>query len=356
MKKRWFLMCMVVGLLFTSFRVQSNGLSDVTLKWIADNTTFYLGASMEVEAFVNGSATDAIEWSIQTLGGTNTVVNLAPMGYKAQLLAKQPGRVELAAKTKDGSDAMRFMVLNVEAYPNDAAALRLVGDHIVPIQSRTLDNGAKWLQVEVNRALSANSAVAAMQAYLAKLATLGPVSGKAQSLYHERYAFYTLTIGNQALALEVKVDKQHGAYSTLHQLLTQTNVSVPKPSTPSPSEPRPTTPIAPTTPSITTPSTSYEPPLTSIEGSGSKEDPFVVEANKGFTSQEKINALGLYLDLLKQEHRLQVVSTLDETDAKTYVVKLVHQMSKNDFYVEIIVDKQDEAAYEPMIQMLNQLD
>ncbi|MGL5540923.1 MAG: hypothetical protein ACRDBX_04710, partial [Erysipelotrichaceae bacterium] len=56
------------------------------------------------------------------------------------------------------------------------------------------------------------------------------------------------------------------------------------------------------------------------------------------------------------EHRLQVVSTLDETDAKTYVVKLVHQMSKNDFYVEILVDKQDEAAYEPMIQMLNQLD
>ncbi|MGL4773907.1 MAG: hypothetical protein ACRC2K_10110 [Clostridium sp.] len=104
-------------------------------------------------------------------------------------------------------------------------------------------------------------------------------------------------------------------------------------------------------------------------GTGSSEEnPIIVTVDENLSSFEKIATMNEYMKILKSRRNLSFVRSFEENSYMSYVFKVSESMEyamrnlstsneervtkKNDFFIEIRVDKNDKEAYAPIIEML----
>ena len=101
-----------------------------------------------------------------------------------------------------------------------------------------------------------------------------------------------------------------------------------------------------------------------LDGYGNEENPVKIEVNRELASINKIHTMDEYLKKLIKFKNLKVIEKRETFEYSIYKIrvqdKILSQVLKindnNDFYIEIIVDKNDKESYKPIIEMLNKLD
>ncbi|MGL5714609.1 MAG: hypothetical protein ACRCX2_16435 [Paraclostridium sp.] len=387
---------------------------DVVIEWLEDNTTIYTGADIYIEgsALTTGSTIQDVEWSHQDIEGED-VISLNENGNEAIISAISTGKSAIIAAATDGSEKSREIIVNVEDYPTDESYQSLISQNIMPVQSV-----AGVIQVEASSPFS-NKEIEAIDIYLKKLATLGRlshVSVKSNSMYE--FHTIDIDGQSKNTQIEVRVDKlNQSSYTEIVKMLNDLekyNIDEPPlepeiPPTQPPVEPPvepeippvepplepeipPTQPpveppiepeIPPTQPPVEPPVEPEIPPTDSddskyiveerevtqgiegieiIGGFGEFYNPIKIQVDKNLSTENKINVMGNYLSLLKESKDLQVVNIVETEEYSAYKIKVSGKLArflsrgnKNDFYIEIIVNKNDD-SYEPIISMLDDIE
>ncbi|MGL4913426.1 MAG: hypothetical protein ACRC3Y_13465 [Romboutsia sp.] len=99
-----------------------------------------------------------------------------------------------------------------------------------------------------------------------------------------------------------------------------------------------------------------------IGGFGEKDNPIKIEIDKNLSTEDKVDVMSKYLDMLKKYKYLQIINVRETKEYSAYTIKVTNKLLKyglksgnNDFYIEIIVDKKDN-SYKEIIAMLDQID
>lgn len=346
--------------------------NEVTINGVYENSTIYVGSSIPIYAYSKDEALNGeILWK---LTGEYSVLDLSILKNTAELRALTKGDVEVMAYINDGSDISRSIMLHIEDYPKDELSQSMLSDGIVPIQKKNINGLEDILQVEVNRDIQLwNDKVNIIDSYLKKLAMIGTLSLLEKNTEDNRYDFYTINISNKNnIKLEIRVDKLDesckGIIDKIENIDKYNNLSEetvdPKP----PIDPNP--PISPEIPENPNPLideniiTQGLDDIIIVSGDGSSIDsPAVIEVNKNINSKEKIKVMETYLGLLKINNILEILEIKEDEDYTYYKIKVTQRLIekygikelKNDFYIEIRVDKNDEDSYEPIIEMLSEI-
>lgn len=112
--------------------------------------------------------------------------------------------------------------------------------------------------------------------------------------------------------------------------------------------------------------------IINIGGTGeSVEDSFIIMAKEDLSSIEKAEAIKNYIKTLSENRSMRFIKKEDTEEYISYIFKVSNKLSyvaqrlsttikesknSNDFYIEIRVDKNDKEAYEPIIEMLDEID
>ncbi|MGG7162187.1 hypothetical protein [Clostridium ihumii] len=202
------------------FEEKKKEIKDLHIKWLDENTTFYLGGDIIVEAYVNGEKNENILWSIRELDGKTNVVNLDAVGSKAILYANNVGRAEIIASTSDNTDSMRHIVVDVKQYSNDDFNNDLISSNIIPVLSKNITSSQKSLQVEVDKNISTNEKIEKLDVYLKKLSKLGKLANESINLEHDEYEMHTITIDEiNNIKLEIRLEKNDESYEQMREKL-----------------------------------------------------------------------------------------------------------------------------------------
>ena len=419
------------------FEEKNKEIKDVHIKWLDENTTFYLGGDIIVEAYVNGEKNENILWSIRELDGKTNVVNLDALGSKAILYANNVGRAEIIASTTDNTDSMRHIVVNVKQYSNDDFNNDLISSSIIPILSKNITSSQKLLQVEVDKNISTNEKIEKLDVYLKKLSKLGKLANESINLEHDEYEMHTITIDEiNNIKLEIRLEKNDESYEQMREKL----INIEKYNEENSTEDDNLGEEGNTNEDgnlggeegntnedgnlggeegnsnedgnlgeeegnsnedenlggeegnsnedgnlggedensnedennkfedvFKVPKSEITQNLQNIivlDGYGNEENPVKIEVNRELASINKIHTMDEYLKKLIKFKNLKVIEKRETFEYSIYKIrvqdKILSEVLKindnNDFYIEIIVDKNDKESYKPIIEMLNKLD
>lgn len=342
--------------------------NDIQIKWLNENTIFYIGADMPIDACVNEEASEKnIIWRVNDLDNKSNVIKLnSKENNKAILEAMKEGRAEIMALAMDDSDATREITVNVKDYSTDDPNKLLISHNIIPIQSRNISQDKKMLQVEVKRDINYNEKINAIDTYLSKLAKLGQLTSEKTNLEHEDYEFYTINnSGLNEVEIEVRLDKKDDSYSYIKDKLINIDQidgldeqeELDKDETLPEKPPIDENDLEEENEESDNDLTDKIDKIIILGGEGTEDNPIYMEVNKNLTSKEKIDAMSEYLQLLQQSKNLEVIDIKETSKYSAYKIKVSEKMSKNknDFYIEIIVDKEDKESYKAIISMLNKI-
>lgn len=309
------------------FRTSVN---DVVMVGLKENATLYIGAELELRAFVNEDADiKDVEW----LTNKDNIVILDSNGNNATIKAINEGEVSIMARAIDGSDSSRSINVQVREYNKEDNNIKLP-QGIVPVKTYGIIN--KVFQVEPSRNLSEEEKINSIEEYLKIFSLKGnlKLSNKDDYSYYN-YTIYEVMIENEPnIRTEIRIDKR------------DTNLSDKIDDT------------------INNLDDIYKsPPLTPgmiyIKGDGKEDNPYTVEANRNLTSIEKIEAIKEYICEIYKWGNLNIVEIKDFERYTNYKIRISRILNKskdkNDFYIEIRVDKEDSDSYLPIITMLNKI-
>lgn len=381
---------------------------DVFIEGLYENAVLYVGADIRIKGSVDMQATQKqITWQVT---GNNGGIDFEPSGNYAKITGKAQSTVWVMARALDGSDRTREYTVNVRNYPKDAKSQSLVSEQITPILRRPFQPNNTILQVEVNKKLvSSIQRESALESYMRKIVLMGAL--KHEGVYTDKYYEYHI-IGINNDKIEVRIAKNDVAYSKLKSILTNVNqynnenlkpqdeVSDGIEIKPPTQESKPPTednqkPITeevvkppnggnqnlPTGSLLKPPSEGEIPSDLNIpkdEGSGDREniiilggsgtslkDPLIVTLEGSLTSQEKVTTMKAYLTELQRRKRVLSMRKRERADFTSYIMKVsdiiptgndLKEETKNDFFIEIRVEKEDKEAYIPIIEMLGDLE
>lgn len=314
----------------TTINNERSLVNDVIMQGLRENATLYIGAELELKAFVNEEASiKNIEW----LMNKENIVTLSSVGNAANIKAINEGEVSIMARAVDGSNSSRSINVQVRDFNKENSEVELP-QGIVPIKSYGITN--RVLQVEANRLLSSYERVKSIESYL-NIISLNEgliLSGIDKSSY-DNYAIYEIQVGGEENnKVEIRVDNRDtNSFDKIDNILNNLENYTNK---------------VPLTPG-----------MVYIDGNGQDESPYIVEANKNITSAEKIEAVKGYLVELYEWGELEVVNIREDERYTNYKIKIFRNHNrnkiKNDFYIEIRVDKHDKDSYLPIITMLNKI-
>lgn len=313
--------------IYANLNSERSLVNDVIMSGLKENATLYIGADLELKANVNQEATiKGIEW----LTNKENIVTLNASGNTATIKAINEGEVSIMARAIDGSDSSRSINVQVRDFNKENIHFKLP-QGIVPIKSYGIIN--KVFQVEANRYLSSDEKVRSIETYLNIISLNGNLSliSVDKSTY-DNYVIYEIQIENEKI--EIRADKRDiNSFDKIDNIMNNledyTN-GIP-----------------------------LIPGMVYIEGNGKNESPYIVEANESLTSPEKIEVVKEYLQELYKWGELKIVNIREDERYTNYKIKVYRNHSrnknKNDFYIEIRVDKHDKDSYLPIITMLNKI-
>lgn len=196
---------------------------EIFMEWIYDNSTFYIGADIEIEANVNKEATvKEVGWKFT---GDEDSINSDIQGNKVKLTAKNKGKIEVMAYAIDGSLVSREIMLNIDEYPTDETSKSIIGMNIMPIQTIKENGIDNLLQVEVNKSIEVDEKIIAMDEYLKKLSKLGNLGDVYKKAESDNYAYYTIRINDaNNTKLEIRVDKNDDSYISIKDMIVNANL------------------------------------------------------------------------------------------------------------------------------------
>ncbi|MGL5152222.1 MAG: hypothetical protein ACRC7N_16830 [Clostridium sp.] len=376
---------------------QANLASDVYIEGLYDNSTLYIGAHIKPKAYVDSNATEKnIEWQVT---GNNGIIDFTSTEGTASILAKSQGKVWVMAKATDGSYRAREYAVDVKPYPNDVESQALIDEGITPILKRPLNGSNSILRVEVSK--TASSKASTLEKYLRKLSLLGSLRN--QKVYSDDYYEYFIINANSK-NIEVRIDKKDSSYNAQKNILSDVskynggtttpppvindgngttneggNTVVYKPTTeeenkvvhPQTNEGNTSTNDATKVPSNenNTPPNKETPKgednIVILGGTGeSKEDPIIIKVNENI--KNKVEILKSFMTSLRSSREISFIRKEDRENYNCYMFKvskalenIIDDLSlskitkKNNFFIEIRVDKNDKESYEPLIEMLD---
>ncbi|WP_027634899.1 hypothetical protein [Clostridium butyricum] len=357
---------------------------EVFIDWIYDNSIIYVGADIEVEANVNEeAAVKDIEWKFT---GDENIVNLDIQKNKVILTAINKGNIEVMAYAIDGSFASREIMLSIDDYPSDEISQLLIGTNITPIQRIFVNGINQLLQVEVNKSISKDDKVNAVDEYLKKLSVLGNLNDGYKKAESDNYEYYIINIDDlNNIELEIRVDKNDTSYMKIKDMIINASgynnhldneensqsenpngegngdIDIPKEEELEEDNIEENTDLK--IPEIEI--TQGVDGIIILGGEGlNEEEPVIVGIKEELTSKEKIQVMDKYLKTLKKNKKLKLIRKEDSKDYTGYILKVTEKIEslrrteelKNDFFIEIRVNKDDKESYESIISMLDKID
>lgn len=369
---------------------------DVSIKWLSDNTTIYVNGDISVQAYINNYVDDNIVWRVNNLDGGKDVVKLQQNGSEAVIYGNKTGRAEIVADSNDGSYSMRHIVVNIMDYPNDSLSCKIIGENMLPIQSKIINGSIKVVQVEVNKNLSSDmEKVSSVDKYLRKLASFGLISVESINSEHNRYEFYTIKVSAfDDIKVELRVDKKDSSYVDIVKKLNninkyneiENNENGNENNNEEVLEEDEITENGDNIDNIDIDENILEEDSNDIiinknddeqssiditqgleslsvsKGDGSINNPYKIEINNSLTIEEKKGVIEEYVKLLKENMDVEIIEII-ETDYEfiyklrvfnLYKSRLFTKDSINDFYIELIIEKDGKEEYEPIISMLKE--
>lgn len=381
---------------------------DVFIEGLYENSVLYVGADIRIKGSVDTQATQKqVTWQVT---GNNGGIDFEASGNYAKITGKAQSTVWVMARAIDGSDRTREYTVNVRNYPKDTKSQSLVSEQVTPILRRPFQQNSTILQVEVNKKIvSSIQRESALESYMRKIVLLGAL--RHEGVYtDEYYEYHIIDINNDKI--EVRISKNDVAYSKLKSILTNVNqynngnlrpqdeetsgieikppIQESKPPTEDNQKPITEEVVKPPnggnqtlpTGSLLKPPSEGEIPsdldvpndeesrdrenIIILGGSGtSLKDPLIVSLGDNLTSQEKVATMKAYLTELQRRKNVLFVRKRERADFTSYIMKVsdivptgndLKAETKNDFFIEIRVEKEDKEAYIPIIEMLGDLE
>ncbi|WP_053986067.1 hypothetical protein [Niameybacter massiliensis] len=381
---------------------------DVFIEGLYENAVLYVGADIRIKGSVDTQATQKqVTWQVT---GNNGGIDFEASGNYAKITGKAQSTVWVMARAIDGSDRTREYTVNVRNYPKDTKSQSLVSEQVTPILRRPFQQNSTILQVEVNKKIvSSIQRESALESYMRKIVLLGAL--RHEGVYtDEYYEYHIIDINNDKI--EVRISKNDVAYSKLKSILTNVNqynngnlrpqdeetsgieikppIQESKPPTEDNQKPITEEVVKPPnggnqtlpTGSLLKPPSEGEIPsdldvpndeesrdrenIIILGGSGtSLKDPLIVSLGDNLTSQEKVATMKAYLTELQRRKNVLFVRKRERADFTSYIMKVsdivptgndLKAETKNDFFIEIRVEKEDKEAYIPIIEMLGDLE
>ncbi|MGL5978858.1 MAG: hypothetical protein ACRCZJ_07690 [Erysipelotrichaceae bacterium] len=393
--KQWIVFFMLI--LFGGMSQSVKALEDLSIHRIGEKTQVYLGASVDVEARINGTLAEGILWEVQSLDGAANIMSLAANGNQARLTAKQSGRVELKAQIA-GSEVMRFLMMEVVAYPKDEVHTRYQRQGINPVFKQSFYDGTSLLQVEPKSNLQADAYALSLSNLFAHLSTFHTLTWASTDTTHQRFTYVTIYQQASSMKLEIKLDKQHPGYQSALQVSQHPDKQILEDSTPQPpiqSEPEekpeesekpkepskpsvPTKPITPSEPSepeqeqdaqlpqveeevTNKPQDNKTPTQTeSEEETTNPQEFFPFEQTQSDTTDQQADveielaSFGMMLAYLRQFEADYTISVEQFEDDKqpSFLFHLRSKLGTNDFTIQILIQDDVVSSFQPSIQML----
>lgn len=372
-----------------------NVVEDIEISNLYDNTTFFLGSTIDIEARVtnsNASIKD-IQWDLNKRG----FIDLKQNGNRAIIKAINIGETEVIARAKDSSNVSRHINLHIKSYPKSGQGESYINDNIVPIMEVGINS--KTLYVEVNKSISASSKVAYLENYLRKLAIKGELKVNSITKDAGVYDFYEILVGNSSsYKVCIRVDVNDSSYSAMKNVFTNISMYTPsengnsenetggndntntnlnsngssnnneadenKPNienTNKPSEGNHKEELIEKEEDKLDIENDFKEEITIIDkGAGTEENPLKIEVNKILSLDGKINAIRSLLNRMATDNNIFLTSVSESNDYVAYKIKVAEKSSSNaninNFFIEILVDKNDEESYVSIIEMLNKIE
>ncbi|MGL5346260.1 MAG: hypothetical protein ACRDA3_02830 [Peptostreptococcaceae bacterium] len=313
-----------------AFAENNNLVNDVVMIGLKENATLYIGAELEIRAFVNENATiKDIDWIMNKEG----IVELDSSGNNATIKAINEGEVSIMARALDESDCSRSINIQVRDYNKENNAVKLPSG-ILPVEIYGITN--KVFQVEANKSLQLNEKIKSIDNYINIISSKGKLKllNKDEDTYIN-YIIYEIEVDTlQNIKIEIRVDKKDSGFS---ELIDNELNNLPE------------TTIMPT----------KNPNIIHIEGNGEKENPYVVEVNNELMSEQKVETIKELLRLLYEFGTIETIDIIESMKYTSYNMKISKRLQrsqgKNNFYIEIRVDKDDSKSYFRIIEMLNKI-
>ncbi|MGL5694428.1 MAG: hypothetical protein ACRCXA_10135, partial [Peptostreptococcaceae bacterium] len=201
-----------------AYETNRNQINEIFIKGISENSTFYIGADIEIDADVNE---DSVDKNIDWILNNSNIIELNKHdndSNEANIRAINNGEVEVMARSKDDRFISREVNLKVENYPNDDESMSLISSNIVPIQCIGILD--KVLQIEVNRNISVDEKINSIDNYLKKIKLLGRLNLESINKENKKYEFYKISIlGKANLKLEIRVDVSDASYLKIKDMM-----------------------------------------------------------------------------------------------------------------------------------------